>query len=74
MNERIADLSDLATAHEGLFLRAALRGRKPSAPAPCGFCFNCESPLPAGRRWCDADCRDDWERAERAGECRACNE
>lgn len=25
----------------------------------------CTMPLPKGRRWCDADCRDQWEREKR---------
>lgn len=31
-----------------------------------GYCLNCgpSVPLPAGRRWCDGDCRDDWCRAQ----------
>jgi hypothetical protein len=30
-----------------------------------GVCLNCEAPLAEGRRWCNADCRDDWERQQR---------
>ena len=38
--------------------------RTPPAPILpyCGQCYWCGEPLPAPRRWCDADCRDDWER------------
>jgi hypothetical protein len=25
-----------------------------------GMCLNCGELLPAGQRWCDAGCRDDW--------------
>lgn len=28
---------------------------------PTGECLWCGEPLPDGRRWCDADCRDHWE-------------
>ncbi len=28
---------------------------------PTGFCYNCDEPLVDGRKFCDNDCRDDWE-------------
>jgi hypothetical protein len=28
--------------------------------------LNCEAPLAGGLRWCDSDCRDDYERLVRA--------
>lgn len=59
--DRIADASDLATAHEELLRESALQLRKASAPEPCGACLNCGEPLEPGLRWCDTDCRDDWE-------------
>lgn len=62
--DRTADVSDLASQHEQLFLDAALSARKPTGPAACGHCHNCETPLPEGERWCDADCRTDWEKRE----------
>lgn len=30
-----------------------------------GECYNCSEPLPVGMRFCDADCRKDYERRER---------
>lgn len=30
-----------------------------------GFCLWCGEPLRYGLRWCDTDCRDDFERAQR---------
>lgn len=62
--EPIADASDLATAHEQMFLKSALQVRKPEGPAPVGRCLNCDATVPAGVRWCDEDCRHDWERFE----------
>lgn len=29
---------------------------------PTGNCLNCDERLDDGRRWCDTDCRNDWER------------
>lgn len=26
-----------------------------------GECLYCGEPLPAGRRWCNAECRSEWE-------------
>ena len=27
-----------------------------------GECLNCFEPVPAGHRWCNANCRNDWEK------------
>lgn len=29
---------------------------------PTGYCLFCEEPVPEKYRWCNADCRDDWQR------------
>lgn len=39
---------------------AAARTRGQPRDAADGACRNCGAPVAAGRRWCDADCRDDW--------------
>ncbi|MCX7083934.1 MAG: hypothetical protein NTY69_00145 [Methylococcales bacterium] len=26
-----------------------------------GLCLFCDEPVDPGRRWCDAQCRDDWQ-------------
>ena len=28
---------------------------------PVGRCHNCDASVPPGVRFCDADCRDDWQ-------------
>lgn len=62
----MADTLDQAQAVAELHMNVAMRNRpQPPAIAEIGFCLNCETPVPAGRRWCDADCRDDWQRATR---------
>ncbi|QIK36859.1 hypothetical protein GWK36_01315 [Caldichromatium japonicum] len=59
----MADDADRAQAAIDLLLAAAIQGaKKPSGPCPTGFCLNCGEPLKDGLRWCDANCRDDWER------------
>jgi hypothetical protein len=55
------DLADLAQAQNECLDQMTLAMRKPAAPQATGFCLNCGEPLPAGR-WCDAECRDDWQR------------
>lgn len=68
------DEFDLASQHEELRREIALRYRKPAGPAPTGLCLYCEAELPAEHRWCDAACREDWERLQRAQRERPCNE
>jgi hypothetical protein len=57
--------NDLAEARRELKLRE-IQQRKPEI-GPSGFCLlrACGEPLPAGHRWCDADCRDLWEKERR---------
>lgn len=66
------DDSDLATCHEELRRALAQRHRKSTGPAPTGQCQFCGEDVTAGQRWCNADCRDDWERAQRADRMRPC--
>ncbi len=39
---------------------------KPTLDAePTGYCLNCGNPdILKGTRWCDKDCRQDWERRQ----------
>lgn len=63
MRDFVADESDMATERElldtELAIRAALAKHNPLPPV--GFCYNCEARLSNGNRFCDVDCRDDWE-------------
>ena len=54
------DIAERATEALMAARLAQVRERKDEAPHT-GHCLNCGEPLPAGRRWCDADCRDEWE-------------
>ena len=46
----------------------ALSKRRPEGPTPTGACLNCGELLDKmGSRWCDSDCRDDWEKRNRVG-------
>ncbi|GAB4173788.1 MAG: hypothetical protein Fur0039_15370 [Rhodocyclaceae bacterium] len=60
----MADEADRAQAAIDTLLAAAIAGaKKHGGPLPTGFCLNCGAPIEEGRRWCDADCRDDWQSA-----------
>lgn len=61
------DISDKATAREELDRAVALAQRRPTGPEAIGICHNCEAPLDAGLRWCDAECRDEWTRYNKVG-------
>lgn len=63
----MADFIDDANETAELFLQAALRKSqgKGKAPLATGFCLNCQEKLAEGARWCDADCREDWEKRGR---------
>lgn len=54
-------LDDDASAFEELRREAALSVRKPEAPRPTGRCLNCGEAVAQVRRWCDDECRDDWQ-------------
>lgn len=45
---------------------AAIAANAGPVAEPNGRCLNCGTRLRKGRRWCDPECREDWE----ARECR----
>jgi hypothetical protein len=45
-------------------LSERFRAHEPEAKET-GYCLTCGAPLPKGRRWCDAECRDEWEREQK---------
>lgn len=62
----MADDADRASEHDERLLSAsvaAVRARTACA-LYTGQCLNCEEFIPAPKRWCDADCRDRWEREQ----------
>lgn len=61
----MSDIIDDANATADLHLHVALRNRKHDAIMPTagvGFCLCCAADLPPERRWCDAECRDAWQK------------
>lgn len=55
------DPIDQANAIAEFHREIALQMRKPAGPQETGACLCCEQPLPGGRRWCNALCRDQWQ-------------
>ncbi|MGB7650902.1 MAG: hypothetical protein WBL62_06890 [Gallionella sp.] len=65
----MTDICDRAADEVERELAEALRkqaARAAMVQQPCGFCFNCDEIVGVGLRYCDGDCRDDFERLERA--------
>ncbi|ECJ7974242.1 TPA: hypothetical protein G8W54_002657 [Salmonella enterica] len=60
----MADEADIASESEQLRTDAALSGRERHALPETGHCHNCDEIISAGL-FCDADCRDDYEKRER---------
>jgi predicted nucleic acid-binding Zn ribbon protein len=59
------DEADAADLTQQQTLAAAMRRRNATLPA-VGACYSCAEPVDGGARFCDAECREDYERAERA--------
>lgn len=61
------DEIDLAQEREFLATQNAQRMKKPEGPAPTGRCLYCDELVEDTRRWCDAECREHWEKEARRG-------
>jgi hypothetical protein len=57
--DRAADREDIARDAAV----AAIRQRIEGMPS-LGYCYYCGEALRAGKRFCDSDCRDDYDRQE----------
>lgn len=56
-NDLAAQLTDAYVAHQ--------RAQNVRLPY-IGECHNCGEPTPDGVNFCDTDCRDDWDKRQRA--------
>ncbi len=61
------DICDKASEQEEIARNASVFEiqNKPAAAEATGFCLECDElivPTVVGQRWCDKDCRDDWQR------------
>lgn len=68
MTENYADPVDRAVVEQERLLEEQLRqARKPQHTLLySGSCYNCLEPLAHPDRFCDADCRDDYEKIKRS--------
>lgn len=64
----MSDSIDIAARANDCYEAAALSHREPGGPTPDGYCHFCHEPLPNGIRWCNPDCRDDWQKEQDAAE------
>lgn len=61
----MSDDVDIASVQEAAYLSAALNRRHASLPS-VGQCYACGEPVDGKLRFCDTECRDDWEKDEAA--------
>lgn len=61
----MADIVDQSHDIEQAFFRSALTTKRPEGPPPKGCCYACDAPLNNDQRFCDADCRDDYQAEQR---------
>lgn len=61
----MADEIDKANELAELELISSLnkhQNKQINSPQATGECLYCYAELPDGQRWCDMECRDEWER------------
>lgn len=63
----MTDEIDRAADEAERYLSEALRQRKPEAPGPTGRCLFCDEIAGDTQRFCDAECRDMWDRDQKRG-------
>lgn len=59
----MADEADRAAQEEEMLLAEAIKARRPAGPVPTGRCLWCDEIVGDTMRWCNAECRDQWERS-----------
>lgn len=57
----MADELELASEREEIARNSAARVRRPEGPTATGRCLYCDELVAEHQRWCDAECRDQWE-------------
>ncbi|TSE30212.1 hypothetical protein [Tepidimonas charontis] len=62
-----ADLTDARLEREMAAMIERVRVKPREAGPYTGYCYWCGENVHAPKRWCDADCRDEWERQQRRG-------
>lgn len=60
----MSDIADQGNDAAELFLEVARKNQRPPTEFHgVGFCLNCGTAVDGEARWCDVECRGDWERA-----------
>lgn len=67
MSDLIDDANDRAERDLDLAIRAARCSNGLQIPDPSGHCLNCGELVGPVLRWCDEECRDDWQARRRVG-------
>lgn len=62
----MADFADESGMLSEKLLNIALMNKRPEGPRVTGKCHFCGEPVEAPRRWCDAECRDLYEKYGRS--------
>ena len=62
MSDDIDVCRDLAAIEDEYIIENVRRKAALIEVQPTGNCLACGEPLKESARWCNADCRDDWER------------
>lgn len=67
MSDIVDNANDSAERDLQLAIRAARCSNGLEIPDATGLCFNCGEDVSPVQRWCDDDCRDDWQTRRRVG-------
>lgn len=64
---KMADEADLAALQEQVLRDSAIYSARQvkNIIFSTGKCLQCDAEVDGERRWCNSDCRDDWEKASR---------
>jgi hypothetical protein len=60
----VADIIDVANDQAEKIAVVERIARRKEGPAATGFCLWCGEPTVPYCRWCNVECRDDWQRHE----------
>lgn len=63
--DREADPFDRAAQLQRIDIERGRTMKRPEGPTADGSCHWCGAEVGPLRRWCDADCRDNWQRGEK---------
>jgi hypothetical protein len=60
----VSDDVDVSNDRWEWFVSMKIREKNAAKPEAeyTGECLYCDTPVPEGHRWCDAECRDTWQK------------